>query len=567
MVHKKQKISIALLALAFIAGLFIYIAWRPTNTPAPKPTLTFEQDGTKVPTNNSDAEPANRDNATKSEQSPTNQQPSTISPKTDVSEPAPRPVTKSPKQDAIRDSVDVEYIYYPLRTANDPSYTDNWAMQRVNAPAAWDIATGNNQTTIAVIDSGFALNHEDLKENWHLNSTERGLTQIGDICWTGTSQDKSTNSCDDDSNGYIDDWRGWNFSIGDNDPMAGRTNPTGAGVSHGTETAGLAGAKGNNLTGATTVNWDTKVMPLQALSDDGPGYTSDIAAAVYYAVDNGADVINMSLGGSAYDPALKQATDYAYNNNVVVIAASGNCGTGNEGGCGGLAPGAMGYPALNDHVIAVGATDFNNQRASFSSYGPTLDIMAPGSGSIVSPTWTASNTTSLYAGELYGTSYASPLVASLASLIKSIRPDASADDVAALLLASATKLPSMNGLAYTESVGHGIINAEAALRIANSLNATTATPELLQAGGVRTEHSYITNDTLGSGCKSTIGTYCTVWMRDAKTGKERYLPFKEIVSSTPVGWSWNSNLLKSGVWEIRAAQGESYSATYLLGEK
>lgn len=567
MVRKKQKISIALVALVLIAGVFLYVVAQSANSPAPKPTLTFEQDGTKIPTNDPDTESSDHTSDADAEQSPTNQQPSIASPRGNASESTSRPVPQSPKQNAVRESVDVEYTYYPLRTANDPGYADNWAIQRVNAPAAWDIATGNNQTTVAVIDSGFALNHEDLKGNWHLNSSEQGLAQIGDPCWTGTPEEKSTNNCDDDGNGYVDDWRGWNFSIGDNDPMAGRTNPNGAGVSHGTETAGLAGVKGNNSTGTTTINWDTKIMPLQALSDDGPGYTSDIAAAIYYAVDNGAEVINMSLGGSAYDPALKQATDYAYNNDVVVIAASGNCGTGNESGCGGLAPGAMGYPALNDHVIAVGATDFNNQRASFSSYGPTLDIMAPGSGSIVSPTWTAGNTTSLYAGELYGTSYASPQVASLASLIKSIRPDSSADDVAALLLASATKLPAMNGLAYTEPVGHGIINAEAALQIATSLNTTTATPELLQAGGVRTEHSYTTSDTLGSGCQSTTGTYCTVRMREAKTGKERYLPFKQIANSTPTGWSWNGSLLKSGLWEIRAAQGDAYSSTYLLGEK
>lgn len=565
MIRKKQKISVVLVALVLIVGVILYAIMRPSGSPATKPTVTFEQDGTR--TDSSDASSADQDDTIHSDTSTTDQQPTNITPKNDATNPASRTVTKSPKQDAIRDSVDVEYTYYPLRTANDPSYPNNWAVQRVNAPAAWDITTGNNQTTIAVIDSGFALNHEDLKDNWHLNTNEQGLTQIGDVCWTGISQQKSTNNCDDDGNGYIDDWRGWNFSIGDNNPMAGRTNATGAGVSHGTETAGLAGAKGNNLTGTTTINWDTKIMPLQALSDDGPGFTSDIAAAIYYAIDNGADVINMSLGGSAYDPALKQATDYAYSRDVVVVAASGNCGTGNEGGCAGLAPGAMGYPALNDHVIAVGATDFNNQRASFSSYGPTLDIVAPGSGSIVSPTWTASNTTSLYAAQLYGTSYASPQVASLASLIKSIRPSSSADDVAALLLASATKLPSMNGLAYTESVGHGIINAEAALRIATSLNTTTATPELLQAGGVRTEHSYTTTDKLGSGCESAIDTYCTVWMRHAQSGKERYLPYTKITSTNPVGWSWNGDLLKSGLWEIRAAQGHAYSSPYLLGEK
>lgn len=480
----------------------------------------------------------------------------------------PQPATpNSSKQTEIRQSTTAEHVYYPLLTANDPGYAGNWAVQKVNAPSAWNISTGNGQTVVAVIDTGFALNHEDLKNNWQINAGESGLTAIGDKCWSGTAQDKKSNNCDDDSNNYIDDWRGWNFSIGDNNPMAGRTNPAGAGVTHGTETSGLVGATGNNNLGITTINWNTKIMPLQALSDDGPGYTSNIAAAIYYAVDNGADVINMSFGGSDPDPDLTAATNYAYANNVVVIAAAGNCGTGTEQGCSGLPAGIIGYPALNNHVISVGATTASDQRASFSSYGADLDIVAPGSGAINSPIWTAGNGTSLYASSLYGTSFASPQVASLASLIKSVRPNSSVDDITALILATATKPAAMNGALYTNELGHGIINANAALNVAISLNNNSKAPKLAQAGGAISEHSYSNSDTLGSGCNVTSGSYCTIWLRDEYTGRDRYLPYQQSNTQGSTGWSWSGAILPHSQWQVRAVQGDYRSTAYPLGNK
>lgn len=477
------------------------------------------------------------------------------------------PISNSKKQTEIRQSVKVEHTYYPLLTANDPGYDSNWIIQKVNAPAAWNISTGNGQTVVAVIDTGFALNHDDLKNNWHSNTNETGVTKSGDVCWTGIVENKSSNNCDDDNNGYNDDWRGWNFSAGDNNPLAGRTNPSGIGVAHGTQTAGLVGAAGNNNIGITTLNWNTKIMPLQALSDDGPGYTSDISAAIYYAVDNGANVINMSLGGSDYDQSLKDATDYAYSHNVVVVAAAGNCGTGNEQGCSTLPAGSMGYPALNDHVISVGATTSSDQRASFSSYGPNLDVVAPGSGTINSTTWTIGNSTSLYTSSLSGTSFASPQVASLASLIKSIRPSSSVDDITALILATTTKLSAMDGAIYTNELGHGLINASAALTVAQSLNGISSTPRLSQAGGAVSEHRYTSTDTIGSGCTVTINSYCTIWLRNDTTGQERYLPYQKSNSLGLAGWSWSGSILPTSFWQVRAVQGDYHSNIYPLGSK
>ena len=473
----------------------------------------------------------------------------------------------SKKQTDIRETTTKEHVYYSLVSANDPGYASDWAVQKVNAPAAWNISTGNGQTIVATIDTGFALNHDDLKNSWYLNPNENGATKAGDKCWTGTPKDKDTNSCDDDNNGYVDDWRGWSFSAGDNNPMAGRTNPGGGSVAHGTQTSGLVGASGNNSTGITTINWNTKIMPLQVLSDDGIGYTSDVAAAIYYAVDNGADTINMSLGGNEYDDALKTATDYAYNHNVVVVAAAGNCGAGTEPNCSGLPAGIMGYPALNDHVISVGATTYSDQRASFSSYGPDLDVVAPGSGTISSTTWTADNETSLYTSSLYGTSFASPQVASLASLIKSIRPNSSVNDITALILANTTKLSDMNGSIYTNQLGHGLINASSALTVATALNSTATTPKLLQTGGAISEHSYKSTDTIGSGCNVVNDSYCSIWFRDDSNGHERYLPYQRTNQQGLAGWTWSGSILPTSSWQIKAVQGDFQSSGYHLSAK
>ena len=482
--------------------------------------------------------------------------------------PQPAPTTNSPKQAAIRASTKHEYTYYPAAaTPNDPGYASEWSLQHVNAPAAWTTSTGNSTTVVAVIDTGFALTHEDLASAWYTNPGETGMTKTGDRCWTGTPQDKSTNNCDDDNDGYVDDWRGWNFYLGTNNPQAGQTNPNGAAVAHGTETAGLAGSVGNNGAGVATIDWNTKIMPLQVLSDDGPGYTSDVVAAIYYAVDHGASVISMSLGGSSFDTTLQDAITYAYTHSVPVVAAAGNCGTGLEAGCSGAPAGAMSYPALFDHVISVGATDINDQRASFSSYGARLDVMAPGSGSLISPTWTPTNGTSLYSGALYGTSFSAPQVASLVALMKSIRPSSSVDDIRSLLMATATKPGSMNSSFYNEQYGHGIINAGKALQVASSLNTGTTTPSLLQAGGASSEHGYTINDTLGSGCTTQTGTYCTVRVRNNATGTERYLPYTQ-ASSSSIGWSWPATLLTaSGSWDITAEQGDRFSNPYTIMHK
>lgn len=470
----------------------------------------------------------------------------------------------APKQAEITQSITKEYLYRALLLPNDPGATNNTALLAVKAQAAWDQTTGSS-VVVAVIDSGFALLHEDLKDSWLVNQNETGLTQEGGTCWTGTPQEKSTNECDDDENGYVDDYTGWDFYHADNTPQTGTDNPNGMGTAHGTETAGLSGATTNNGIGIASLNWSTKLMPLQALSDDGLGTTSDIVAAIYYAADNGAQVINMSLGGSELDPALQPAIDYALAKNIIIVAAAGNCGTGQEDSCDPARPGAMSYPALNKGVISVGATDDSGVRASFSSYGPRLSMMAPGSGNISSTAWSPTYETNGYATKLYGTSFAAPMVSSAVSLIKSLRPEASTNEVLGLLAGAASKPTGMNNAFFTNQYGHGIINIDSTVRIASTIGADTTTPILYQTGSERAEHIIGTVSRMNSGCSTLNANYCTIRLHDIVNDYVRFLPYQLTDANGNAGWLWPSDSLTNGsVWTLSSQRGPYSSMGYLL---
>jgi subtilisin family serine protease len=551
-----------------LMALLIIVAQRDTSTIAPPPLIPTLQ----VNANDS---VGGRPQVTSSRQKST--APPTANTSTTTTGNTPTSTTKveqpAPRQDAISQTVTKEYRYKALGSSpNDPYFAGSWSLQHTGATTAWNTSTGS-PVTVAVIDTGFALGHEDLSSQWKINTGETGMTLAGSACWTGISQDKSTNGCDDDRNGYVDDWRGWNFVNKTNNPQAGTTQTNGIdAISHGTSVAGLAGAATNNNIGVASYNWNTKIIPLEALNDNGEGTTSSVIAAIYYAVDNGASIINLSLGGPDTDPALQAAIDYAYGKNIVVIAAAGNCGSAGDAGCGGLPAPYMMYPALSNHVIAVGATDSTDTRASFSSYGPGLDVVAPGSGAIVSTLIDSRaapyNYTNAYSASLYGTSFSSPIVSGIASLIRSLRPDSTVDDITALIDGSATKVAKMNGNVYTDEYGHGLINAGTAATIANALAATpTATPTLGQTGDYRSEHSFSPGATMSSGCTAAASTYCTVHINNT-LGYDRYLPYAKTSASGSVGWQWSGSILMNGEWSVHALQGDNISTTpYLLFSK
>jgi subtilisin family serine protease len=328
-------------------------------------------------------------------------------------------------------SAEPDYFVHITATPNDPSYDLQWNMDKIRAPLAWDLYTGDPLTIIAILDTGVDLDHPDLQGNLWQN--------FGEI---------PGNGIDDDGNGFVDDRWGWNVSGNNPNPQDDH--------GHGTHVAGIAGAVGNNGVGVAGMMWRCRIMPVKVLNYAGNGTYAGVAQGAYYAVQNGARIVNMSLAGHDYSQILQDAmTDVYLRYGAILVAAAGNCANGGPS-CGSVNP--LMYPASMQHVISVGSTDSGDQRASTSSYNRFVDLAAPGQ--------------SIYStrpGGIYlhmtGTSMAAPHVAGLAALIRSLQPAWNPDQVEDHLKATAVKVGSA---AYDESgrndyYGYGRIDAAAAL--------------------------------------------------------------------------------------------------------
>lgn len=395
-----------------------------------------------------------------------------------------------------------QYRYIALATPNDPNVSGSWYHTKVQSNRAWDVSTGSGSTVIAVIDSGFALDHEDLTGKWKTNAGEQGNTTLGGVCWTGVSVSKTTNNCDDDQNGYVDDWRGWDFNANDNDVQTGTVNPAGNGTQHGTLVSGIIAATTNNSLGNAGLDWQAKVMPLQALSDDGEGYTYDIVSAIEYAVNNGANIINLSLGGDQFDQALLDAVVYARSQGVLVVAASGNCGDSSTDICANLtAPGRMAYPAKFTQVLSVGATTSGDVRSSFSSYGPELDMVAPGSAIGPLASWSSVYPTNGYVSSASGTSFASPIVAGIAGIVRSRLGNPSVDQLTSVLTASTDKIGDLTNQNKSDMYGFGRVNAHKATILAKAIS--------VPPGNVGTSEIQSRQPARGGITRSTTGSVST----------------------------------------------------------
>jgi hypothetical protein len=221
---------------------------------------------------------------------------------------------------------------------------------------------------------------------------------------------------------------------------------------HGTMVAGIAAA-GTNNGGVAGAAWQGRIMPIKVLDSTGSANDDDIAAGITFAVDHGASVINLSLGGPGASTTLQTAIDYATSHNVVVVAAAGN-----DGDKGVTAATTPHYPAACNGVISVGSTNAAGNHSGFSSYGSWIDVVAPGE-SILSSTRPTSAAPGFY-GSGSGTSFSSPLVAAAAFLLRSADPNASQATISLRLIATAHDL----GTAGVDSVyGSGMVDAAAAL--------------------------------------------------------------------------------------------------------
>ncbi|WP_255298382.1 S8 family serine peptidase [Brevibacillus dissolubilis] len=228
---------------------------------------------------------------------------------------------------------------------------------------------------------------------------------------------------------------GFNVLTGDAKPMDDN--------GHGTHCAGVIAARTNNREGIAGMSWNSKIMPIKAIGADGSGTAFDIAEGIRWATDHGADVISLSVGNYTASAALKEACSYAYKHNVVLIAASGNDATNQPS-----------YPAAYPEVMSVGAVDNHRQIADFSNYGNYIDVVAPGVD--IPSTYIYKD----YAA-LSGTSMATPHVAALASLLRSVSPDMSNRKIMEIINQTSTDLgPRGKDIHY----GNGLINVNAALK-------------------------------------------------------------------------------------------------------
>jgi subtilisin family serine protease len=360
---------------------------------------------------------------------------------------------------------------YVSTSTNDPLEPQAY-LTLLGADSAWNITTGDSDTVVAVVDSGVAFDHEDLAGRWFENPDEIGPTSSEGPPPNCTSRslplDKSCNNLDDSGNGFVDDWRGWDFANNDNDPSAGSTNPSGDTVQHGTAVTGMVGATGDNGVGVASLNWNTRILPLQIFTDDGEATTIEVADAIAYAIDMEVDVINLSLGTNSLDAVIEGLLEDAWSAGIVVVAAAGNCGGSSWAANGCNFQGQMLYPATSDYAISVVGTTLSDTRASFSSQGSMADIGAPATGSIRTTLYDPGDELGAYSGSIAGTSFATPIVSGMAASIMGIWPDASPQEVRAAMIDSARKLSQMNGAAHTNQHGFGRLRPAQALTLAQN---------------------------------------------------------------------------------------------------
>ncbi|MCA9289741.1 MAG: S8 family serine peptidase, partial [Phycisphaerales bacterium] len=260
---------------------------------------------------------------------------------------------------------------------------------------------------VGVIDTGCRRTHEDLAAHMWVN-------------------DDPPNGLDDDGNGFVDDTFGWNF--------AGGNSNTDDVYGHGTQASGIIGAGLDNGVGVAGL---ANVTLLTAKWWHQSGSDCSVAESVYYAVDNGASVLNLSLSCGCLMPMTEAAVDYAHANDVVIVCSAGNGGSDSPH-----------YPAAYAPAMAVSAIDINGQHPSFSSYGAHVDVAAPSPDIITCD----EDGDALYDPGFRGTSAAAPHVAGLAALVRSVNPSLTNDAVRDAINANATDVGAPG---FDDLFGHG----------------------------------------------------------------------------------------------------------------
>lgn len=328
--------------------------------------------------------------------------------------------------------------YYDSDNSWGQGYDDLWGLKKLRTQGAWDVSRGDG-VLVAVIDTGVDYQHQDLARNMWINK--------GEI---------SNNNKDDDYNGFIDDYYGYNFAQNNGEVKDGN--------GHGTHVSGTIAAVGNNKEGIIGVAFGAKIMAIAGLDQEGGGTEIDLANSIYYAVDNGAEVINASWGGRGYFSLIAEAIRYAIDQGCVFVAAAGNSNANANDFC----------PANVEDVITVAASSQEDKKCFFSNYGRRIDISAPGGNSEDNPYNILSVLAkdslfeqyykALIVGDKYirlaGTSMAAPHIAGVCALILSKYPLDKIDNVRARIKLTAEPLKED----YQWNMGTGRVNASSALK-------------------------------------------------------------------------------------------------------
>ncbi len=331
---------------------------------------------------------------------------------------------EAPSLDAVKEAVEYfsaaartvaysepDYVRHLTAMPNDPMYGNLWGMPKISMPDAWDISMGSSDTVVAVIDTGMDMDHPDLQANLWINTIE--------IPGDGV---------DNDGNGYIDDVNGWDFVTEDDDPEDGD--------GHGTHCAGTIGAVGNNGNQVVGVCWTASIMPLRVGTGQGL-MDSDIVDGIRYAARNGAKVLSNSYGGPGFSQTMHDAVKYANDQGCIFVAAAGNENSNNDV----LPQYPAGYELPN--VVAVAASDENDNLASFSNYGAaSVDLAAPGVNII--STYLDGGTESLQ-----GTSMACPHVAGAMALLASTDATIPPAEAKQIVMESVDEVAALDGKVVT----------------------------------------------------------------------------------------------------------------------
>ena len=444
----------------------------------------------------------------------------------------------------------IEYAEpYPVaqvfEVTDDPKIDNQYYLAITNAFEAFNYSTGDTNIVIGIVDSGVDLLHEDLRDNYKYNYED------------------PINGVDDDGDGYTDNYYGWDMADNDFNPQ-NLVNDNGEANYHGTKVAGIASAKTNNAIGIAGIGYNTRILPIKAMNSSG--YIVAGYEGIIYAADHGCHIINCSWGSNTYSKFAQDVINYAsLEKKCLVVAAAGNTGASSNG-----RPDLWFYPASYDNVLSVAATGSSDMRWSGSSYATTVDVCAPGENIYSTRQFNTYSSGS-------GTSYAAPLVAGLAGLVKAVNPNYTQKQLAEQIRVTSDVIDTLpENIFYKRQLG-GRINALRALTV-NDIPSIRLDSFIIEALNQRSlqigdtlQVSFIASNYLAQASNTTIRLttntdYFSPINSIYKTGKLN--TFESVNNhSNPFLLEVTKNIpLNEKVWFIFEMQDEGY-ADYQIIEK